>query len=93
MNKNIEIMFELIDYADVWGNDIDGYDVNIENKVTDIVISNNDSDEDILNMLIEIGYLNDSAMLDVNIYMEDFGEFIEFYSEIGLPLCRLQKKY
>ena len=86
--------YELIHYFDVWGNNIDGYEVNDLCNMTDkfgtIIISEEACDEEIIDFLIEIGYFTSEAKDSVEIEWND-DTLIEFSSWNGCPLCRLVK--
>lgn len=83
--------YTLINYFDVWGNEVDGYEVNnqcVEAK--DIVIADDATDADIINYLQLAGYLNtnETSLFDV----EDNGDFIEIFTkETGMPLYSLRR--
>ena len=87
--------YELVDYFDVWGNPEDGFEVNNLAVIEDdIVISDDSTDEEILDYLINtIGWLSPDAKTKVEV--NDLGDgFIEFeVAETGEPLGRLQLKY
>lgn len=83
--------YTLINYFDVWGNEVDGYEINnqcVEAK--DIVIADDATDADIINYLQLAGYLNtnDTSLFNV----EDSGDFIEIFAkETGMPLYSLRR--
>jgi len=83
--------YTLINYFDVWGNEVDGYEVNnqcVEAK--DIVIADDATDADIINYLQLAGYLNTNDASLFNI--EDNGGFIEIFAkETGMPLYGLRR--
>lgn len=84
--------YNLVDYFDVWFNAEVGYFVN-DIVRTDIIIdiTENDSDDDIINKLIEVGYLSHEAIGQV--VVERFDEYmIEVFTLDGAePLCGLEK--
>ncbi len=81
----------LINYFDVWGNAEDGYEVNNQCvEAEDIVITDDATDEAIINYLQLAGYLNTNEMslfeVDCN------GDFIEICArETGMPLYSLRR--
>lgn len=79
----------LIDYFDVWGNEEDGWEVNnlcvLED---DIYISENTTNEDILDFLFAIGYLNTTENICIREYGMDMLE-IETKKE-WYPIGRLE---
>ena len=85
--------YNLIDYFDVWGNDVEGYEVNNLCK-TDIYINieEEDNDVDILVKLVESGYFLPNAVKKVEVeWLEE--SYIEFYEKNNyMPLCRLEKR-
>lgn len=83
----------LIDYFDVLGNEIDGYEVNNlshERKTSKRNIFNM-SDTGIINELKGIDYLNKDVNPD-DIYITNWGDLIELELEKnGYPICRIEK--
>lgn len=81
--------YRLIDYFDVWGNEEDGFEVNnlacIEEN---IIISDDSTNEDIINYLFKICYLNtnDCSLFEV----ENNWDMIEISLKNGFPVCRLE---
>lgn len=84
--------YRLIDYFDVWGNPDDGWTVNDSTTIKDdIVIEEDARDEEIIDILVQIGYLNPEAR--ETIHLEDYGSIdtIEIImDEIDCPLGRLE---
>ena len=69
--------YKLIDYFDVWGNPIDGWEVNDLTTVEeDIVIAEDSTDEEIIDFLIQIEYLKPEARENVHLESYD-NEMIE----------------
>lgn len=83
--------YTLINYFDVWGNEVDGYEVNNQCvEAEDIVIADDATDADIINYLQLAGYLNTNETSLFNV--EDNGDFIEiFVKETGMPLYGLRR--
>ena len=82
--------YQVIDYADVWGNPHDGFDVNEEYVVGVITLEEDALKEDIVKALIDFGYFHERATADM-VEAEDFGNFIEIEdSPEGTSICRLQ---
>lgn len=81
----------LINYFDVWGNEVDGYEVNNQCvEAEDIIIADDATDADIINYLQLAGYLNtnETGLFEV----EDNGDFIEIcVKETGMPLYSLRR--
>ena len=83
--------YELIDYFDVWGNAEDGWEVNNQSvEFDDLMIANDCSDEEIIDFLIEIGYLSPAAKNQVMIefYDSDWMEIVR--EEDYYPICCLK---
>ena len=77
-------------YFDVWGNEQDGYDVNdscIEN--TRLFITPDTTDSDIVQMMVELGYLKDTAVLGETVFITDTGDRMELEGTGGYPLFGL----
>lgn len=81
--------YTLVDYIDVWGNSEDGFEVNdvmrYENYIT---IAENLSDDDIIQALINKGYLAENR--DYTLIAND-DSFMEIYSG-DYPVCALVKE-
>lgn len=87
-------VYKLIDYFDVWGNEEDGWEVNnlcsLEEEYGLLIITDDSTDEKIIEFLIKIGYLGDEAQGNIRIDGDDC--FIELFSkENDMPLGRLEK--
>ena len=83
--------YKLIDYFDVWGNATDGWEVNDLTTVEDdIVISEDASDEEIIDFLVRIEYLKPEAK--ENVYLESYdNEMIEIVqTKDDYPIGRLE---
>ena len=82
--------WRLNNYFDVWGNEKDGYEVNnLCTEAEDLWISEDSTDKEICEFLVQIGFLNTSDMR--RIYLEDMGDMIEIYQRKGnYPLGRLE---
>lgn len=83
--------YKLIDYFDVWGNAEDGWEVNnlceIEN---DIILAEDTTDEEIVDFLIMINYLESEAKEQVHLESQD-NEMIEIVqTKDNYPLGRLE---
>ena len=83
--------YTLINYFDVWGNEVDGYEVNNQCvEAEDIVIADDATNNDIINYLQLAGYLNtnDASLFEV----EDNGDFIEIFAKkTMMPLYSLRR--
>ena len=83
--------YTLINYFDVWGNEVDGYEVNNQCvEAEDIVITDDATNDDIINYLQLAGYLNtnDASLFEV----EDNGDFIEIFAKkTMMPLYSLRR--
>ncbi len=83
--------YTLINYFDVWGNEEDGYEVNNQSvEADDVVITDDATDQDIINFLFQHEYVTDD---DISLYeIENNGDFIEIYvKETMMPLYSLRK--
>ena len=83
--------YKLIDYFDVWGNAIDGWEVNDLTTVEeDIVIAEDSTDEEIIDFLIQIEYLKPEARENVHLESYD-NEMIEIVqTKDDYPIGRLE---
>ena len=83
--------YKLIDYFDVCGNPIDGWEVNDLTTVEDdIVIAEDLADEEIIDFLIWIKYLKPEAKGNVHLESQD-NEMIEIVArENNYPIGRLE---
>lgn len=91
MNESYGV-YDLINYFDVWGNEEDGWDVNnLSRDETDIYISDDLTDEEIVDYLIdEVGFLSPQARGNVEVWND--GDMIEFsVASTGEPLGRLER--
>lgn len=85
------LTYTLIDYFDVWGNAEEGWEVNNLQSITQIEVSEDATDLEIIKKLIDIDYLQDSARELVEISNQGDEHFLEFFEkESGRPLCRLE---
>ena len=85
--------YNIINYTDVWGNPTDGWEVNDVKHFKQVChINDDDTDKQILEKLVSIGYLATSDMR--RIALEDFGSDIEIYQVKGhRPLGILTPQY
>ena len=87
--------YKIVDYFDVWGNPIDGWEVNnltsyYDTDETCLRISEDATDEEIIDFLIQIGYLLPIAKETVYLESQD-NEFIEIVEKkYDYPLGRLE---
>lgn len=83
--------YTLIDYYDVWGNSEEGFEVNNLMRFDNYIdIAENASDDDIIQGLINKGYLTENR--DYTVYADD-DTFMEiFLTENYYPVCALQKE-
>ena len=84
----------LTDYFDVWGNEVDGWEVNDVSIWSDnIELEDDMTDKEIINQLIEIGYLSPRARDQIKLI--DGGDWIEIeFSDSdkpGIPMGRLNR--
>ena len=80
----------LINYFDVWGNEVDGWEVNNAcSKFDDLEIADDATEQDIIDYLCNIEFFktNDLEKFDVE-YCGDFIEISE--KETQMPLCSLR---
>lgn len=84
--------YNLVDYFDVWFNDEEGYFVNDLTR-TDIIIdiTEGDSDDDIINKLVKVGYLSHEAIGQVVVEWLNEHMIEIFKFDNGEPLGRLEK--
>lgn len=82
--------YTLINYFDVWGNEVDGWSVNDACSEADgITITDDATEQDIIDYLYNIEFFktNDLEKFDVEYY----GDFIEISEkETQKPLCSLR---
>lgn len=84
--------YQLINYFDVWGNDDDGFEVNNQCRENIFIeIDENTTKENIIEQLIENGFLKNKANIN-NVDVDWFDDhFIElFESGRRYPLCALE---
>lgn len=83
--------YRLVNYFDVWGNEEDGYEVNDSCvEFDDLMITDDAEDKDIINYLIEIGFLIEAAREKVDV--NNSFDWIEIeQKDTGYPLCRLER--
>lgn len=85
--------YQLVDYFDVWGNGVDGYEVNNICKTGHIItISENTTDKEIIDYLKYICFLSYNANeenIRVEWLDESFIELSEFQTDF--PLGRLER--
>ena len=86
--------YKLIDYFDVWGNQEDGWEVNnmctVDEEYGLITITDDATDEDIVDYLIQTGYLGFKAKGKVRIEGDDL--IIELFGkEDDMPIGRLER--
>lgn len=87
MNKYI-----LIDYFDVWGDEIDGWEVNDSCTIADnITISDEATDKEIIDYLVDVLHWISPEYRDM-VYLDDcYGEMIEiYYKTTDMPLGSLR---
>lgn len=85
--------YKLINYFDVWGNEEDGYEVNdLCVEETDIFIADDSTDQEVLSLLVRIGFLTTDDPEKVCVINN--GDMIEIESvEDGCPLGRLEREF
>lgn len=85
--------YRLINYFDVWGNEEDGYEVNdLCVEETGIFIADDSTDQQVLNLLVRIGFLTTDDPEKVCVINN--GDMIEIESvEDGCPLGRLEREF
>ena len=84
--------FQVVDYYDVWGNEVDGWDVNDisrEDYYIDLVFDN--TDEEIIEKLVEVGYLNKESVDNIAVDWLDDTMIELTLKENWMPLGRLEK--
>lgn len=93
MIKGTYTKYRLINYTDVWGNEVDGYEVNNQCvEFDDLIILDDASENDIIKYLVEIGFLSKEAERKVMITGDfDMMEVISIKDDY--PLCRLERKF
>lgn len=91
--KNEGSKYKLINYFDVWGNAEVGYEVNdLCVEETGIFIADDTTDQEVLSLLVRIGFLVTDDLEKVCIKWE--GDMIEIEGvETGVPLGRLEKEF
>lgn len=90
----------LINYFDVWGNETDGWEVNDQCYVGDdlmgdtFYITDDATNKEILNYLVEIGFLTTSDMRKLAVDQYTYAGRIEIYERKGMkPLCAFEEIY
>ena len=90
--KDELMKFQVVDYYDVWGNETDEWDVNgvsREDCYIDLVFDN--TDDEIIEKLVEVRYLSVDAVDHVNVDWLDDTMIELTVKENGFPLGRLEK--
>lgn len=87
--------YKIVDYIDVWGNAEDGWEVNLwfndyDTEDTCLRIAEDSTDEEIIDLLIRIGYL--TPEVKELVYLESYdNEMIEIVArENDYPIGRLE---
>lgn len=84
--------YSLVNYFDVWGNPDVGWEVNNQCvEFEDLVITDDATDDDVLDYLVDIGFLTKEGRKMVtidNAYMDAF-EVVK--SDDWMPVCALVK--
>jgi len=85
---------EIVNYFDVWGNSEEGYEVN-ESCVeeTGIYIADDDTDEIIIQKLVDMGLLKDTAIVGETVNVSYTGDFWEIEEMDGYPLFSIRPIY
>lgn len=81
---------KLVDYFDVWGNAVDGYEVNNLCVLIETIELENLDDETIIKALHEIGWLSELATLETIEISDEYPYFEITEKETGYPLGRLE---
>ena len=87
--------YKIVDYFDVWGNPVDGWEVNdltsyYDTDETCLQISEDATDEEIIDFLIQIEYLKPEAKELVHLESQD-NEMIEIVQiKNDYPIGRLE---
>ena len=92
VTKKSDNSWSLINYTDVWGNPVDGWEVNnLETMYEDLYIDPSATDQEIQHYLKITGYL--STDNPDTVALEDYGDgMVEIVMCVdGFPLGRLQK--
>lgn len=87
--------YKIVDYIDVWGNAEDGWEVNLwfndyDTEDTCLRIAEDSTDEEIIDLLVRIGYL--TPEVKELVYLESYdNEMIEIVArENDYPIGRLE---
>lgn len=80
----------LINYFDVWGNEVDGWEINNAcSEFDDLEIADDATDQDIIDYLYNIEFFNTNDLEKFDV--EYYGDFIEIREkETQKPLCSLR---
>ena len=91
-NVNKKNTVELLNYFDVWGNEIDGWEINDQTRhelEVDFNLSET-SEQDLLDWLIEIGFLKCYVQLSDLEFSWENARYVEiFESRDDYPLCAI----
>jgi hypothetical protein len=87
--------WDLWDYFDVWGNEQDGWEVNDQTRVQEgVIIDETINNDDIIQYLVQCGFLKRGVTADDFYILWDCEGFIEIYEkESGKPLYCFRKQY
>jgi hypothetical protein len=93
-NNNGYNKYRLVDYFDVWGNEEDGFEVNNLAVIEDgITISDDATEQDILDLLYNMEYLNTKDPSKINVEMFDPDMIELFDASNDCPICRLEREW
>jgi len=86
--------YDLIHYFDVWGNPVDGWEVNNQCvEFDDLNIDDSCTRKEIITFLKSIGFLSTNDMLRFIVDDYTYDGVIEIYERKGYkPLCSLREK-
>ena len=85
---------EIVNYFDVWGNAEEGYEVNNQCvEETGIYVSYDDGEDAIIQKLVDMGLLKDTAVLGETVNLVYTGDFWEIEEMDGYPLFSIRPIY
>lgn len=82
---------KLILYTDIWGNEEDGYWVNNAYNAGDVDLPENYTEEDLIYILKEKGFLKETVTRDELYFDYNSADSIEIFREKDyMPICRIE---
>jgi hypothetical protein len=90
LSKKEVLKYNLVNYFDVWGNAVEGWEVNNLCSEGIVEITENATKSDLIQALIDKGFFLDTV-IEKDVEIQNDFEMIEFFVESNMyPICRLE---